>query len=102
MAPANGNRRRGGDPGLVDGVVAWSVDRPRALTNMPAPPPQQVKRDGMALVCPSQNAGCKTAAAAIAQQTPGSRTIESTIVRGVWGKLGAPQAYTIVVVPPRR
>jgi 4-amino-4-deoxy-L-arabinose transferase-like glycosyltransferase len=92
----------GGDPSLVDGVVTWSADRPRALTNMPAPPAEEVKRDGMALVCPSESAACKTAAAAIAQQAPGSRTVESTIVRGVWGRLGTPQAYTIVVVPPRR
>ena len=92
----------GGDPSLVDGVVTWSADRPRALTNMPAPPASEVKRGGMVLVCPSQNAGCKVTAEAAAQQTPGSRTFESTIVRGVWGKLGAPQAYTIVVVPPQR
>jgi 4-amino-4-deoxy-L-arabinose transferase-like glycosyltransferase len=92
----------GGDPSLVDGVITWSADRPRALTNMPAPPAEELNRDGMALVCPSGNTGCKTAAAAAAQGMPGSRTVESTIVRGVWGKLGTPQAYTIVLVPPRR
>ena len=83
-------------------VITWSADRPRALTNMPAPPAEELNRDGMALVCPSGNTGCKTAAAAAAQGMPGSRTVESTIVRGVWGKLGTPQAYTIVLVPPRR
>ena len=87
----------GGDGSLVDGVITWSADRPRALTNMPAPPADELARDGMALVCPTSNATCKAAA----QQMPGSRTVESTIVRGVWGKLGAPQSYTIVVVPPR-
>ncbi len=92
----------GGEASLVDGVITWSADRPRALTNMPAPPADALTRDGMVLVCPSGNAGCKTAAAAAAHGTPGSRTFESTIVRGVWGRLGAPQAYTIVLVPPRR
>ncbi len=47
----------GGDPSLVDGVITWSADRPRALTNMPAPPAEELKRDGVALVCPSGRYG---------------------------------------------
>jgi hypothetical protein len=92
----------GGDASLVDGVVTWSADRPRALTGMPAPPADALARDGMVLVCPTGNAACKAAAAAAAQQRPGSRTFESTIVRGVWGRLGTPQTYSIIVVRPRR
>lgn len=90
----------GGDPSLVDGVVTWSADRPRALANMPAPPAAELKRDGFVLVCPAGNTGCKQDAAAQAAANPRSRVVESTIVRSFWRKLGKPQSYTITIVPP--
>ena len=90
----------GGEADLAYGVVTWSADRPRALPGMPAPPAAELARDGMAIVCFAEDAGCKTGATALAGGAP-SRVVESTIVRGFWGKLGRPQGYTIVLVPPR-
>jgi 4-amino-4-deoxy-L-arabinose transferase-like glycosyltransferase len=92
----------GGMPDLAYGVVTWSADRPRALPGMPAPPPAELARGGIALVCFAQDAGCKADAAARAAGTAGVRVIVSTIVRGFWGQLGKPQSYTITLVPPVR
>ena len=91
----------GGEAELAFGVVTWSADRPRALTEMPAPPADELRHAGMAIVCFAEDAGCKQSAAGLAGSAP-NRVVESTIVRGFWGKLGAPQGYTIVLVPPRR
>jgi len=91
----------GGEAELAFGVVTWSADRPRALTEMPAPPADELRHAGMAIVCFAEDAGCKQSAAGLAGGAP-NRVVESTIVRGFWGKLGAPQGYTIVLVPPRR
>ena len=90
----------GGDPGVAYGVVTWSADRPRALANMPAPPAGVLRRDGVAIVCLTEDTGCKANAAKAAGRTAGSRVIVSTIVRGFWGRLGKPQSYTITLVPP--
>ena len=91
----------GGEAELAFGVVTWSADRPRALTEMPAPPADELRHAGMAIVCFAEDAGCKQSAVGLAGGAP-NRVVESTIVRGFWGKLGAPQGYTIVLVPPRR
>lgn len=90
----------GGEADLAYGVVTWSLDRPRALTGMPAPPAAELRQAGMAIVCFVGDAGCKKSAADLAGGAP-SRVVESTIVRGFWGKLGPPQNYTIILVPPR-
>jgi 4-amino-4-deoxy-L-arabinose transferase-like glycosyltransferase len=92
----------GGEADLAYGVVTWSADRPRALTDMPAPPAAELKRDGFVIVCFADDTGCKGRAAALAAGAQRSRVVESTIVRGFWGKLGRPQAYTITLVPPQR
>ena len=57
-------------------------------------------RDGMAFVCASDDANC-VARAKVAQAEPKSRTVESTIVRAEFGRMGEPQRYTIVLVPPQ-
>jgi hypothetical protein len=87
----------GGDEDLAYGVAAYAADKPRALPQM-MPPADDLKRDGMALVCFSGETICKNAAA----QYPGSLLVESTILRNFWGFAGKPQRYTIVIVPPRR
>lgn len=91
----------GGEADLAYDVVTWSADRPRALPDMPAPPADELRQAGMAIVCYSESAGCRTSAAAIVGDAP-NRVVESTIVRGFWGRLGRPQGYTIILVPPRR
>ncbi|MGN6569908.1 MAG: glycosyltransferase family 39 protein [Pseudolabrys sp.] len=90
----------GGDADLAYAVVTWSADRPRALTDMPAPPAAALKRAGSAIVCFVEETGCKSKAAELAAGTPRSRVVESTIVRGFFRSLGKPQSYTITLIPP--
>ena len=87
----------GGEADLAYGVVTFAAARPRALTDMPPPPADELARAGSLWVCFAEGGGCKSKAAA----SPGSRIVESTIVRGFFGRLGKPQRYTIVIVPPR-
>lgn len=86
----------GGEADLAYGVVTFAAARPRALTDMPPPPADELARAGSLWVCFAEGGGCKSRAAAA-----GSRIVESTIVRGFFGRLGKPQRYTIVIVPPR-
>jgi 4-amino-4-deoxy-L-arabinose transferase-like glycosyltransferase len=87
----------GGEADLAYGVVTFAAARPRALTDMPPPPADALARAGSLWVCFAEDGGCRSKAAA----SPGSRIVESTIVRGFFGRLGKPQRYTIVIVPPR-
>jgi hypothetical protein len=91
----------GGSEEIAYGVIAYAVDRPRALPHMAQPGETELRRSGMVLVCFADDAGCKAQVSARAA-APGSRTIESTITRNFWRWPGKPQNYTIVIVPPRR
>jgi len=91
----------GGDGDLSYGVITYATDRPHALPGLPERPADVLKRDGMAFVCASEDASCVTRAKVLAQAEPKSRTVESTIVRTESGRLGEPQRYTIVLVPPQ-
>jgi 4-amino-4-deoxy-L-arabinose transferase-like glycosyltransferase len=90
----------GGDADLAYGVVTYAPDRPRALTNMPAPSAAELAQSGAVYVCFSEDKGCQSEAAKHAASVPGSQTIASDITRAVRGRLGKPQRYIIVVVPP--
>jgi 4-amino-4-deoxy-L-arabinose transferase-like glycosyltransferase len=90
----------GGEADLAYAVVTWSADRPRALTDMPLPPAAVLKRAGRVVVCFAEDSGCKSKAAALAAVTPGSRVIESTIMRAFFRSLGKPKGYTITLIRP--
>ena len=87
----------GGDEEIAYDVAAYAADRPRALPGL-TPDATELRRAGQVLVCFSSDAKCRDAAKTL----PGSRVVESTIMRNFWRFPGKPQGYTIVVVPPRR
>lgn len=91
----------GGEADIAYGVATYSADRPRALTDMPQPSAANLARSGAVYVCFAEDQGCRSASAERAVKAPGSRTVESTIVRGFLRILGAPQRYTIIVAPPQ-
>ena len=87
----------GGDAGLVNGVISYAADRPRALPGMPPPDAAELSASGQAVVCFADDANCRAAGAALA----GGRTVENEIVRNFMRFPGKPQRYTIFIVPPR-
>lgn len=92
----------GGEADLAYGVATYAADRPRALTDMPPPNAVELARGGAVYVCFAEDQGCRLAAAKRAVDIPGSRTVESTVVRGFLRMPGQPQRYTLVLVPPQR
>lgn len=91
----------GGEADLAYGVVTYATDRPRALTDMPPPDPAELARSGAVYVCLAQDQGCRLKAAELAAKVPGSRTIESSILRAFLRTPGQPQRYTLILVPPQ-
>ena len=87
----------GGAGDLADGVAAYAVERPRVVTDMPAPDAAELRRDGMVIVCFAADAACLAKAAA---QTAPVRRVETEIVRNFLRFPGRPQRYTILIVPP--
>ena len=87
----------GGDAGLVNGVISYAADRPRALADLPRPDTAELARSGQAIVCFAEDAKCRAAGAALA----GGRMIENEVVRNFLRFPGKPQRYTIFIVPPR-
>jgi hypothetical protein len=68
---------------------------------LPQPPSDALKRDGVALVCPGEDAGCIARASDMTKDEPQRRIVESTIFRSASGRQTPPQRYTIVLVGPR-
>ncbi|HEY2755988.1 MAG TPA: glycosyltransferase family 39 protein [Pseudolabrys sp.] len=91
----------GGDADLAYGVVTYAPDRPRALTNLPQPSAAEFAQAGAVYVCFSEDKACQSEAQKHAAGVPGSQTVASDITRAVRGRLGKPQRYTIVIVPPK-
>lgn len=91
----------GGEADLAYGVVTYAVDRPRALTDMPPPDAAELVRSGAVYVCMAHDQGCRLRAAELAAKVPGSRTIESSILRAFLRTPGQPQRYTLILVPPQ-
>jgi 4-amino-4-deoxy-L-arabinose transferase-like glycosyltransferase len=90
----------GGNADLAYGVIAYAVEAPRALPDLPPPSAAELKRDGAAFVCFAEDSGCRNAAAAKAASIGPSRSIVAEITRNFFGFAGKPQRYAIWIVPP--
>lgn len=90
-----------GDPDIAYAVAAYATDAPRALAKMPRPSAGDVARAGVVFVCFSEDAPCTATIAAEAAAQGGGRVLTVTIVRNFLGIPGKPQAYTMIIVPPR-
>lgn len=86
----------GGEADLADGIITYAQDRPRALTDMPAPDPGELARAGKVIVCFAEDAGCRARAG-----TQGIH-FDAGIARNFLRFPGKLQHYAILIVPPRR
>jgi dolichyl-phosphate-mannose-protein mannosyltransferase len=89
------NRLRfvGGDPTLIDGVVTWSSDRPKRISELAA------KNFGVAYVCYGADVQCLTASRNSAKDLPGGPAAilnKSVVIRA----RGRDQTYVIISVIP--
>jgi 4-amino-4-deoxy-L-arabinose transferase-like glycosyltransferase len=106
QASAHPLRMIGGDPFLVRGVEFYLTDRPSTSDDLLSVDSRRIDRqrietEGMALVCPVGDLGCKVKANLYAAREPTARRTVIDIVRRYLGFAGAPERYLIVVVPPR-
>jgi hypothetical protein len=86
----------GGEADLAYGVISYTKDRPRALTDMPQPSAAELAQGGQVIVCFVEDGGCRRTAGALAN----NKIIESGITRNFLGFAGQPQRYSIAIVPP--
>jgi 4-amino-4-deoxy-L-arabinose transferase-like glycosyltransferase len=85
----------GGDAGLAFSVAAYAKDRPRVLTDMPAPDAAELKRSGAVVVCFVEDIGCAGAGGELGDP------VIVTLARNFWRLPGAPRRYLIKIVRPR-
>ncbi len=96
----------GGPFEVVSSVVMYLPDRPATFADFspylsPWMKPEDVARDGIALVCPTEYAACMALMDALAaKQTKAERSDVQLTPRWL-GLEASPQRFTIVVVPPR-
>jgi 4-amino-4-deoxy-L-arabinose transferase-like glycosyltransferase len=60
-----------------------------------------IKKQGIALVCASEERDCMKAADALASRLSDSRRTEVEIVRSYLGVVGKPERYSIITIPPQ-
>jgi 4-amino-4-deoxy-L-arabinose transferase-like glycosyltransferase len=92
----------GGEADLAYGVVTYAADKPRALTDMPPPDAAELARAGAVYVCLAEDQSCRLRSAGLAVKVPGSRTVESSILRAFMRVPSKSQRYTLILVPPQR
>lgn len=90
----------GGNADLAYGVVTYVTGRPQALPGLPERPREQIKKNGVVLVCKAADDGCTIRSNRIASLNSASRTSRIELVDDYFGIAGQPQQYVIFVVPP--
>jgi hypothetical protein len=91
---------------LVNGVIFYLPDRPSTFDILgpdqtPWADEQRISRQGIALVCPLDDAVCLKALEARAARGPLGKRVEVDIDREHWGIAGRPSRYVIVALPPQ-
>ncbi len=96
----------GSDTNLGNGVAFYLSDRPSTFDVLdprqtPWADEARIARQGIALVCVSEETACLKAADALASRLSGGRRIEVEIARSYLGRAGKPERYSIITVPPQ-
>ena len=91
---------------LVNGLAFYLSDHPSTYDVLgpdqtPWVDQARIAREGIAMVCPLDEAACLKAATGLADRNPGSRRTEVSIARRYFGVTDTPQRYLIIMLPPR-
>ena len=95
-----------GDSVLATAVTFYSSDRPDYIPNFnlayaPWMTAERLDREGFAIVCRSADSACMHNAQLCAASYSDARIEEVAVVPRLFGTLGAPKQFTIVILPPR-
>jgi hypothetical protein len=95
----------GGQANLAFGVAFYSPDRPSAIPDFdrvqaPWATPERIARDGIALVCGSDDRGCLTSAETLSGAAANLRRSEMTLQTHRLGLDGPRARYVVIIVPP--
>jgi 4-amino-4-deoxy-L-arabinose transferase-like glycosyltransferase len=92
--------------GLVSSAAFYGADRPSTFADFshylsPGVTPETIARQGLAIACPADDAGCLHNMAALTATAADSSRSEVTLQRHWLGFAGPPERFTIAIVPPR-
>jgi hypothetical protein len=96
----------GSDTNLSNGVAFYLSDRPSTLDVLdprrtPWADDTRIARQGIALVCAVDDAGCMHAVDTLASRLAAGKRSEVEIVRSYLGVAAKPERYSIITVPPQ-
>jgi hypothetical protein len=96
----------GGQANLAFGVAFYSPDRPSAIPDFdrvqaPWATPERIARDGIALVCGSEDRGCLTSAETLSGAAANARRSDVTVQAHRLGLDGPRARYVVIAVPPQ-
>lgn len=97
----------GGEATLAFGTAFYLSDRPSAFPELdraaaPWVDEARIARQGIVLLCPAHDAGCRAQIDAFTQSRQVARRIEIALTRRHYGVADASGRYSIVIVPPTR
>lgn len=95
----------GGANQLINGIAFYAADGPSTFdVDTPSSTPwadeARRAREGVAWVCPSDDAACVKAIDAYSAETPDRRQIQATLTRKFLGVPGTPHSYVIILELP--
>jgi 4-amino-4-deoxy-L-arabinose transferase-like glycosyltransferase len=96
----------GSDTNLVNGAAFYLSDQPSTLNVLlpwqtPWVDETRIAKQGMALVCATQDTACMRAIDALASRLPRGKRNEVEIARTYLGSLGKTERYLIITIPPK-
>jgi 4-amino-4-deoxy-L-arabinose transferase-like glycosyltransferase len=96
----------GGPFGLANSAAFYIGDKPTTYADFssylsPWVNAQRIDREGIAIICPADDAGCLTGMKTLTDAGPAGQRSEVTLTRHWLGFAGAPKNFVIATVPPR-
>jgi len=91
---------------LVSSAAFYMADRPSTYADFsdylsPWATPERIARDGMAVVCPADDAACLAAMTKLTTGSPAGKRIEVTLTRHWLGFTSRSKSFVVVTIPPR-
>ena len=91
---------------LVSSAAFYMADRPSTYADFngylsPWATPERIAQDGMAVVCPADDAPCLAAMTKLTTAGPAGKRSEVTLTRHWLGLTSRPKSFVVATIPPR-